>query len=53
MIYQDLKREVINESNFFENKNIIKDQIQKQNTFIFSKISKKSETYFFFRKDIL
>jgi len=44
------EKEVSKESNFFEDKNIIRNQIKKKNTFIFSKISNKSETYFFSEK---
>ena len=47
------KKELIKESNFYENKNIIKNQCLKINTFIFSKISNNSETYFFSEKIFL
>ena len=41
---------IIKESKFYEKKNIIEHQFLKKNTFVFSKVSNNSETYFFSEK---
>ena len=46
-------KEVINESEFYENKNIIKDHFLKKNTSLFTKISNNSETFIFSEKLLL
>ena len=43
----NLENNVIKESKFYEEKNFIKKQLNKKNTFIFSRISNNSDTHFF------
>ena len=43
-------KEVINESIFYESKNLINNQFLKKNTYLFTQISNNSETFFFSEK---
>ena len=43
-------KEVVNESIFYESKELINNQFLKKNTYVFTKISNNSKTYFFSEK---
>ena len=47
--FTKFENNVIKESKFYENKNFIKKQFNKKNTFIFSRICNNSETFFFLK----